>query len=480
MHRALIVAVALSLWCCSDPAGSNQAGDPTDTGTEETGTDPRDDPADAPDGDIPDEDDATIDAPMDLPGDAGDADTQDVQPDVDDDLVWTCTPVGTGYSDGFFTLAGFQGQLLAGQFGYGHEARSMVYTYPPWTLSEPGLTGISESVCAMLEHDGFMVANTESSGDIFRTRDGRNWERTYDGENGSIGCGLAVLDDTLYAINYRNSQRDHGRILRETTDGWEVVYDSGEEALYIREIVTFEGTLYAFATNEDDRQGAMLTSTDGTRWERTAVPQRYFRGYVWQGALWLGSTTASSTGDVAVWRFDGETFDRVLDGDRVYFTDLQAHRGNLFASTSNGWKDDSGPSSLWMSPDGRSDWQEVCRFSETAAWSMAVADGQLYVGTWEFGGSGSVYLVDRRAPPSDEVDCAPIAANPAWEVCESDASGCQGVYTDGAGCDAYCAAAGLRCVARYGGEPGCMIERENVLDCGTANDHQSDWCVCGR
>lgn len=78
------------------------------------------------------------------------------------------------------------------------------------------------------------------------------------------------------------------------------------------------------------------------------------------------------------------------------------------------------------------------------------------------------------------VDCAMISAeNPAWEVCETGPTACAGVFTDGAGCQAYCAAAGLVCTSRFGGEPGCQKEPENPIDCAASNGHQSDWCTCG-
>ena len=76
-------------------------------------------------------------------------------------------------------------------------------------------------------------------------------------------------------------------------------------------------------------------------------------------------------------------------------------------------------------------------------------------------------------------DCSLISqANPAWEVCETGVDHCNGVFTDGAGCGAYCAAAGMVCVRRYGGEPGCIKEPQNVLTCGEVNGHDSDWCEC--
>lgn len=74
--------------------------------------------------------------------------------------------------------------------------------------------------------------------------------------------------------------------------------------------------------------------------------------------------------------------------------------------------------------------------------------------------------------------CDAIRANPAWEVCLETATTCAGVFTDGAGCVAYCAAAGMTCTARFGGEPGCQKESQNELSCGDDNGHASDWCEC--
>ena len=71
------------------------------------------------------------------------------------------------------------------------------------------------------------------------------------------------------------------------------------------------------------------------------------------------------------------------------------------------------------------------------------------------------------------------SADADWEVCEVGLEQCAGVYTDGAGCHAYCGAAGLVCTARYGGEPGCNKEPQNVIGCDEQNGHTSDWCVCG-
>ena len=83
--------------------------------------------------------------------------------------------------------------------------------------------------------------------------------------------------------------------------------------------------------------------------------------------------------------------------------------------------------------------------------------------------------------PEPAVNCALISdANPRWELCSETPDQCAGVFTDGAGCQAYCAAAGLICAARFGGEPGCQQEPENPISCDANNGHESDWCLCER
>jgi len=462
-------------------------------GTTDPGVDPGVTPGDPGDpGDPSDPDDPPP------PVDTGNDDTGE-DPGSEDPVLpptqhtYKCTAVGSADSDGFFALRAFNGKLYAGQFGYGKENQSMLYSYPAWQKVQPGLLGISESVCAMVEFNGLLYANTESSGDIMRSSDGANWQIVHNGENGSIGCGLEVFDGQLYAVNYRNSQKDHGAILR-SADGaaWTTVWDSGPASSYIREITSHDGTLYAFYVDESSGQGHILTSQDGTGWSDAVAPARFFRGYSWQGSLWASSTEKYSNGIAGVWRFDGQNPVLVHQSNKRYVTEFTHWDSALWAATSNGWKEDKGKSSLLMSPDGV-EWKTVCNFDEIAAWSITTYNNKLYVGTWQYGHGGNVYEVsiDTSQPADPDPDpgdpdpnpnptgCAGIAANANFEVCESSATHCAGVFTNGAGCAAYCAASGLKCTARFGGEPGCQKEPDKPHACDVNNGHQSDWCICG-
>jgi hypothetical protein len=116
--------------------------------------------------------------------------------------------------------------------------------------------------------------------------------------------------------------------------------------------------------------------------------------------------------------------------------------------------------------DGTDDSQSDC--ADVTIYELLDCGG----GTGGTGGSGGT----DAGPVAGR--CDSIRANAAWEVCEETSTTCKGVFTDGAGCVVYCAAAGMTCTARFGGEPGCQKEPQNVLGCGDNNGHLSDWCEC--
>jgi len=74
--------------------------------------------------------------------------------------------------------------------------------------------------------------------------------------------------------------------------------------------------------------------------------------------------------------------------------------------------------------------------------------------------------------------CDKIKQKAKYEVCSQTATTCAGTYDDGSGCVAYCAAANMICVARFGGQPGCQKEPQTKIPCNAINTNQSDWCEC--
>lgn len=79
------------------------------------------------------------------------------------------------------------------------------------------------------------------------------------------------------------------------------------------------------------------------------------------------------------------------------------------------------------------------------------------------------------------VNCDPITAQAEWTLCSSTTSTCEGVFEDGAGCQAFCAAVGLPCLAAYDDNEGMCTPNTELpeLSCDEDTGHTSDYCVCG-
>lgn len=78
------------------------------------------------------------------------------------------------------------------------------------------------------------------------------------------------------------------------------------------------------------------------------------------------------------------------------------------------------------------------------------------------------------------VDCSPIGEHADWTLCGSTDTTCMAVFTDGAGCAAVCAEAGLDCAEVWENtDDQCAADTGLAeLSCDPDTGHQSDYCVC--
>ena len=76
------------------------------------------------------------------------------------------------------------------------------------------------------------------------------------------------------------------------------------------------------------------------------------------------------------------------------------------------------------------------------------------------------------------VDCSGIS-NAGHELCSESAEGCGAVFTDGAGCTAVCAAAGLTCVSASENLDDSCGPDTSRPEIACDSGHQSDFCQCG-
>lgn len=95
-----------------------------------------------------------------------------------------------------------------------------------------------------------------------------------------------------------------------------------------------------------------------------------------------------------------------------------------------------------------------------------------------FGGiDGTVTSSGGTGVVTGPVDCSGITAA-GYELCSSSETTCEAVFTDGAGCDAVCAAAGLVCVSAAENADNACAADTSLPPVACSSGHSSDYCVC--
>ncbi len=312
---------------------------------------------------------------------------------------YSCTPIGTGLDDGFFSLESFKGKLYAGGFGY--RKRKAMYRYPAWEVVNPGLT-VTESVCDLREFKGYLYANTESDGEIYRTADGDNWQKVFS-DRGQIGCVLREHHDYLYATMHSSAFSSNGKIYR-STDGieWQKVYDSGTSDDYMKEIIVFNDVIFAFYIDKTTGTGGYFTSVDGLNWIRHELGQlRLFKALIWNNELWASASAEYTlSGKSGIWKYDGQSFQNVAEiSGYSHIGELLDYKSVLFATATREWKGNQGGAALLASPDKGITWEQICSFPETESWNLTEFEDELYITTKQHnanGTAGRVYKLHNK------------------------------------------------------------------------------------
>ncbi len=79
--------------------------------------------------------------------------------------------------------------------------------------------------------------------------------------------------------------------------------------------------------------------------------------------------------------------------------------------------------------------------------------------------------------PTLPIDCSGITSA-GYELCASSDTTCETVYTDSAGCDAVCEAAGLACSGALENVDDACAADETLPPLPCDSEHQSDYCIC--
>ena len=333
--------------------------------------------------------------------------------------TFSISELGASQDHGFFAIEEFKGKLYAGSFGYGK--KQMIYTVEPLAPVSPGFT-VRESVCALRQFNGSLIANTESDGLIYKSTDGTNWQKVHDG-GAPVGCALAVHKGYIYAASANPNDSKKPSYLYRSKDGssWEKVYDGGGKVEYIRELVSYGDHVYAFYVT-DQNNTFMLKSADGQKWDKSSTPARMFRGSVHKGLLYLTSASEHSSGASGIWKYDGSSFTKVhsVQG-KSHVSNIIGAGNDLIAITTKQWKGRGGGASLLASCGGDSNWVEKKVFDETESWGLAVSGGYVYVGTKQHGGGGKIYkaqgLCDGSSATAANPTGTPTASDPTAKSC---------------------------------------------------------------
>ncbi len=304
---------------------------------------------------------------------------------------YECTPVfNSGNTDGFFSLVSFKNILLGGAFGYNHQSESMLFGLDGRV--NPGIKGISESVCVMREFNDYLYANTEAHGKVYRSLDGKNWSVVLTGPE-NIGCGMTVFNNQIYTTFAEPIKGSRTGYIYRSSDGvnWEKVKQSN---LYLRDIVGFNGSIYAFGVDDYNRS-QIMSSTDGSFWKTSSFGDRLFRGFVSGGDLWVGAASMySDSGKSGIYKLENNSFKNMFSSSEYkHITYIKEWQGNLFAGTTKGFKENAGPTDLLYSSDNGTTWDKACSIPETSIWDLEVHDGNLYISTMDYGKGGNVYKV---------------------------------------------------------------------------------------
>ncbi|MFH1375870.1 MAG: hypothetical protein ABIH35_04350, partial [Patescibacteria group bacterium] len=391
-------------------------------------------------------DDFTIDA---------DANTATVKISHFSDLAITypqyrCEAVsGSEVTQGIFDLEVYGGKLYAGLYHLGAPAsKSLLYRLDGdnWEQVNPGIRAVGESVLKLLEWNGYLYANTENSGDIFRSTDGTNWQKVYDGTGADVGTGLAVLGNNLYAINFSlgGGKCSKAKILR-TGDGtsWNKVWEKND--IWVYRMTSFDNKIYIFGhecRNGQPRsygKAFAVTSSDGSNWGITYTSNEYQVGYEWNNALWLGTIDYGNS-TPGIYRLDkGKDITQAVQvkeiddtSDDTGISSIAAWNGVLFAGMVAGFRDDTEDSYLMASFDNGNNWQTVCNFAkDTGVLSLAVYNNSLYAGT-AFGNNNGNGDRGRLYKVIDSTSACGSANDP----CSSDGDCCSGLTCDNNVCAA--------------------------------------------
>jgi hypothetical protein len=338
---------------------------------------------------------------------------------------------GSADNAGIRGLADLNGQLYAATASNSSGAQVWRSTNGrDWTATmTDGFGGVNSGpVDHLIGFAGKLYAGTENptdGGEVWRSANGTDWTRVV-----SAGFGdpqqaevirLAVFSGKLYASTWSYDSTQGTEIWRSNSgdaDSWSRVVDNGFGDAYNASVPTFEvfgGLLYAgtqngiWAGQALDTHGAEVwRSANGSDWSRVGVGGfgdlnntgvsglAAFDGYLY-------ASTSIVQGGAEVWRCQtcsGSDWTRVVSNGfgnpkTRGMSSLEAYAGRLYLVIGNA----TTGMEVWRTAYGI-DWEQVGfggfgdSRNRAPYWdsSVVVWDGRLFVGTWNLGVGGEIWM----------------------------------------------------------------------------------------
>ena len=295
-----------------------------------------------------------------------------------------------GFSDGFSSLAVYEGKLYAGQGDCNYSGDGDVYVFDgaSWVKS---FDGIGTAITALAAYNGRLYAG--QYGDAGEGRvyafDGNAWVLSYEDDVSRVVTALAVYDGKLYAA------------LNDGTVGAIYVFDGQTWRLNFApdfEITTalavYDGRLYAGISSGMDNRVVVY---DGQTWSTSfVVPGDYCYitvFAVYNGKLYAGQASENLwEGDI--YEFDGATWNLSFDGKLTTARSLAVHNGTLYAGL--GDYNGVGESDIYAF-DGAA-WRRVYDGNYVGIKALASYNGALYAGEYSYYGGQARVLKFAPAP----------------------------------------------------------------------------------
>ena len=221
---------------------------------------------------------------------------------------------------------------------------------------------------------------------------------------------ITEFQDNLYAGALTNDGSSEGRILKQNSGTWSVVFDYSGAAGGVNALNVYNGKLYSGHSQKNPGDLAAVYVFDGINWQNTNLGAQAGAADVlsltrYKGKLYAG---LGNTSGASIWEYDGNSWrisKQFSSADAVAVYSFAVFQGKLYAGTGGG----SGlnPSHIFEFDGNIWNSSSVADFIKDGVYSLAVYKSDLYIGlggtsandgeVWKWTGSGLATITENNS-----------------------------------------------------------------------------------